>query len=110
MAEREKKGQIKGPVQFQGEMIKKKQKHIDKILKSFSPKSLVQFQPTLQKASFSDCGIHVFSNKGPHIFRRGDNNEIAKIFWRNFKNIFLHNHWYTGPISTKLDIKHTGLR
>ena len=61
MAER-KKGQIKGPVQFQGEMIKKKQKHIDEILKSFSPKSLGQFQPTWQKASFSDGGIQI---KGP---------------------------------------------
>ena len=33
-------------------------------------------------------GIQVWLNEGPHFFSRGDNYDIAKIHWRNFK-IFL---------------------
>ena len=43
-------------------------------------------------------GIHVCSNEEPHPSPRGDNNEIAKIHWRNFK-IFSRT---TGQISTSL--------
>ena len=31
-------------------------------------------------------GIQVCSRKGPRLFPRGDNYEIAKIHWRNLKN------------------------
>ena len=44
-------------------------------------------------------GIQVCSNEGPRPFPRGDNYELAKIHWRNFK-IFISRT--TGPISTKL--------
>ena len=40
------------------------------------------------------------SNEGPQPFPKGDNYEIAKIHWRNFKKIFFSRS--TGPISTKL--------
>ena len=45
----------------------------------------------------------VCSNKGPRPFPMGDNNEIAKIHWRNL-NIFFSRT--AGLISTKLDTKH----
>ena len=48
-------------------------------------------------------GIQVCSNEGSRHFPRGDNYEIVKIHWRNLK-IFLFRT--TGPISTKLAIKH----
>ena len=47
--------------------------------------------------------IHVCSNEGPHPSPRGDNNEIAKIHWRNSKIFFSRTN---EPISTKLGTKH----
>ena len=38
-------------------------------------------------------GIQVCSNEGPCSFPRGDNYDIAKIHWQNFKNLLLQNHW-----------------
>ena len=38
-------------------------------------------------------GTKVCSNEGLCHFPRGDNYEIAKIHWRNFKNFLLKNHW-----------------
>ena len=38
-------------------------------------------------------GIQVCSNEGPRLFPRGDNYEIVKIHWRNWKNLLLQNHW-----------------
>ena len=48
-------------------------------------------------------GIQVCSNEGPHSSPRGDNNEIAKIHWRNSKIFFFRTN---EPISTKLGTKH----
>ena len=48
-------------------------------------------------------GIQVYSNEGPHPSPRGDNNEIAKIHWRNSKIFFSRT---TELISTKLGTKH----
>ena len=52
-------------------------------------------------------GIQVCSNKGPCPFPRGDNDEIAKIHWRNLKILFSRT---TGPISTKLCTKHPWMK
>ena len=48
-------------------------------------------------------GIQICSNEGPRPFPRGDNYEIAKIHWRNFKIFFSRT---TGPISTEIGTKH----
>ena len=48
-------------------------------------------------------GIQVYSNKGSRLFPRGDNYDIAKILWRNFKIFFSRTN---GTISTKLGTKH----
>ena len=45
----------------------------------------------------------VKGESGPRPFSRGDDNEIEKIHWRNFKIFFSRT---TGPISTKLGTKH----
>ena len=42
-------------------------------------------------------GIQVCSNEGPRPFPRGDDYELGKIHWQNFKNLFSRT---TGPIST----------
>ena len=47
--------------------------------------------------------IKVSSNEGPQPFSRGDDNGIAKIYWRNLKIIFPRT---TGPISTKFRTNH----
>ena len=52
-------------------------------------------------------GINVCSNEGPHLFSRGDNNEIAKIHGRNFKIFFSRS---TVPGSVKHDTKHPYLK
>ena len=46
-------------------------------------------------------GIQVLTNEGSHPFQRGDNNEIVKIHWQNWR-VFLSRS--TGPI-TKLGTK-----
>ena len=48
-------------------------------------------------------GIQVCSNEGRHPFLRGDNKEIAKIYWRTLKIFFLRT---TRPISTKFGTEH----
>ena len=52
-------------------------------------------------------GIQVCSNEGPRPFPRGDNYEIVKIHWWNFK-IFLSRT--TEPFSTKLVTKHSWVK
>ena len=52
-------------------------------------------------------GIQVCSNEGPRPFQRGDNWEKIKINWQLLK-IFLSRT--TGPISTKLAIKHSWVK
>ena len=59
---------------------------------SFSPEPLGRFQPNLAQSTLEVKGIHICSNDDPHLFPRGDNNEIAKFHLRNFKNIPLQNH------------------
>ena len=49
----------------------------------------------------------VWSNEGPCPFPRGDNNEIAKIHWRNLKVNFSRT---TEPISTKLGTMHSWVK
>ena len=49
-------------------------------------------------------GIQVHSNEGPCSLLRGDNYEIAKIHWQNFKIYFSRT---TGPILTKLGTKNS---
>ena len=48
-------------------------------------------------------GIHVCSNDGPHSFPRGENHEIAKLYWLNLKIFFSKT---TRAISTKRGTKH----
>ena len=52
-------------------------------------------------------GVQVSSNKGPRPFPRGDNYQKANKHGRNLKIFFSRT---TGPISTKLGIKHTGMK
>ena len=52
-------------------------------------------------------GIHVCSNEGPNPSPRGDNNEIAKIHWRNSKIFFSRT---TEPISTNFGTKHPWIK
>ena len=49
------------------------------------------FNQTWHKASLKKRKkkIQVCSNEGPHLFPRGDNNEIANVLWWNTKEIFL---------------------
>ena len=48
-------------------------------------------------------GIQIFTYKGPHPSSRGDNNKIIKIYGEYLKNFYFRT---TGPVSTKLGIKH----
>ena len=54
-------------------------------------------------------GIQFFTYMyvGPCTFRRGDNDKIANILWRNLKIFFSRA---TGPISTKLGTKHSWVK
>ena len=47
-------------------------------------------------------GIQAYSNEGQRSLPKGNNYEIAKLNWRNFKIFFSKT---TGPISTKLGTK-----
>ena len=51
--------------------------------------------------------IQVRAKEGPRPFSRGDDYEIAKIHWRNWKILFSRT---TEPISTKLWTKHPWMR
>ena len=77
-------------------------------LSHFSPEPLGRFQPNLAQSTPSVKGIHICSNDDPHLFPRGDNNEIAKIHLRHFLKIFLSRT--TGSISSKLGVKHTWVK
>ena len=48
--------------------------------------------------------IFLRKNEGPHLFPKGDNYQIAKIFWRNLKILFSRTK---GQISTKFGTKHS---
>ena len=64
------------------------------------------FNQTWHKASLGERGFKFVQMKGPSQFPRGDNYEIAKIHWCNWK-IFSGT---TGPISTKLGTKNLLVR
>ena len=70
--------------------------HVHSILKNHS----ANFNQT-HRESVGE-GDSICKNEGPSTFPRGDNKEIAKIHWPNFKIFF----WTTGSFSTKLDTKH----
>ena len=58
------------------------------------------FYLTWHKASLSEVDS-ICSNEGPRPFPRGDNNEIAKIHWRNLKIFFSRTK---GPNSLSLPL------
>ena len=63
-----------------------------------------QFKPNLAQSILGWRGFKFFfSTEGPRSFSRGDNYDIVKIHWQNFKIFFSRT---TGPISTKLGTKH----
>ena len=64
---------------FQGEIIPKKWKYIDKIFKFFFSISTRQISTTLGTKHLWVVGVQVWSNEGPDLLPRGDNFEIAKI-------------------------------
>ena len=81
---------MKGPAFFQGQIIMKWQKYIDKILKSFSqePLDLCTMHPVVK-------GTQIYSKKGLRLFSRGDSeNTLTKL-----KKIFFSRT--AGTISTK---------
>ena len=58
-----------------------------------------KFNQTWHKASIPlVTGTQICSNEGSRPVSRRDNNEIAKIHWQNFKNVFSKTN---GAISTK---------
>ena len=84
---------MKNAALFQGEIIMKQRKYIDKIKKIF-------FSRTTEPISTKRCTKHpwvqgnqVCSNEGPHPFQRGDNYEIVKNTLTKLKNLLLQNHW-----------------
>ena len=89
--------QMKDHTHFQGEIIPKIGKYIDKIKKILS-----QFQPNLAQYIFGWRGVKFVQINGPCPFPRWNNYEIAKICWQNLK-IFSRT---TGPISTKFGTVH----
>ena len=48
---------------------------------------------SLDEVDFWVKGIQVCSSEVPCLFPRGDNNEIAKVNWRNFKNLLIQDMW-----------------
>ena len=99
--------QMNDPALFQGVIIVKKLKYIDKHLKIF-------FSRTTEPISTKLCtkhpwmkGIQICSNEGPCFFSRGDNYKMVKIHWRNLKIFFSRT---TEPISTKLGTKHPWMK
>ena len=92
---------MKGPAFFQGEIIRKLRKYIDKILKSSSPEPLGQFHQTKHNSSLGEGDSSLFQWRA-NSFPREDNYEITKIHWQ----IWIIFSRTTGPISAKLGTKH----
>ena len=64
---------------------------------------LIFFSSGIHRTKYSLMkGIQICSSKGPNPFPKGDNNNIAKILYQNFKNLLLQNHW--------ANINHTWLK
>ena len=72
-------------------------------LKIFFSWTTVSISTKLSKMHPWVKGIQICSNDGPRSFPGGDNNQIAKIHWRNSKIFFSRT---AGPISTKFGTKH----
>ena len=85
-----------GPALFQGEIITKNKNTLTKFIKLLIKNHWVNFQTNLAQCILGWKDSSLFK----YPFSRGDNYEIAKIHWRNLKNIFLRTF---GPILTKLE-------
>ena len=95
--------QMKGLALFQREIITKIAKKHWRNSKIFFSRTTEPISTKLGTKHPWVKGIQVCSNEGPRPFPRGDNYEIVKIHWWNFK-IFLSRT--TEPFSTKLVTKH----
>ena len=95
--------QMKGPVLFQGEIIREQRKYIHKIKKIFFSRTSVPISTKLCTKHPWVKGIKNSSNEGPHPFPKGENYELVKINWRNLKFFFSRT---TEPISSQLGTWH----
>ena len=77
----------KGPDHFQGEIMTKMQKYIDKFQKSSSPEPLGQFQPNLAQIILGWKGILDYSNEGPLSFFHGEVITNNKNTLTKFENL-----------------------
>ena len=95
------RGNMKDPVLFQGK-FRKMRKCIDDLKKIFFS---ITTRPILSQSWHkSSLGILDYSNEGSGLlFPSGDDNEIVKIHWKNFKIFFYRT---TVSISTKLSRNH----
>ena len=87
---------MKGPANFQGEIITKLHWQI---LKIFFSRTTGPISTKLGTNHLWGKGIQVCTNEGPCPFPREDNYHIAKIHWKILKIFFSRT---TRPISTKL--------
>ena len=79
---------------------------LSKFKKTLLQNFWVNFNQTWHKHSWVKS-IQVCANEGSCLIPRGDNDEIAKIHCRNLRNLFSRT---SGPISTKLDTKHSWVK
>ena len=94
---------MKGPTPFQGEIISKLWKYIDKLKKKFFSRTTWPISTKLGTMYPWVMRTLVCWNEGPHLFSRGDNYEIAKIQWKNWKVFFSRtarpiSNWYKAPL------------
>ena len=94
--------QIKGSALLQGEIITKKQKYITKSKIPFLQNHWANLNQTWHNASLGEWDSIFFKWRAPP-FSKGDNNQIAKIRWRNLKSFVFRT---AGPISTIFGEKH----
>ena len=97
------RGNMKGPVLLQGEINRKMRKCIDDFKKIFFSRTTRPISANLGTNHPWVKGILDYSYEGSLLFLRGDDNEIVKIHWQNFKIFFYRT---TEPISTKLSRNH----
>ena len=70
---------MKGPALFQGEIIMKLRKYIDKLKKKFFSRTTGPISIKLSSVHSWAKGIQVCSKEGSRPFSRGDNYDIAKM-------------------------------
>ena len=97
-----KRFQTKDKAHFQGEIITNWRNNIDKS----SQEPLCKIQPNLAQSTLDEGNSSLFKWR-PGPFPRGDNYEIAIIYWQNLKIYFSRT---TEPISTKLSTKQPWVR